>query len=156
MDERFDIGIIGAGTAGFAAAEAAAAAGLRLVIVSGAGDLGGTCILRGCMPAKTLLSSTEKLGDVDAAAGVGVTTERAHVDIPAIIDRKRELVDYFAEDRRHDWSVFRSCAAARDRRPGYHRGGWKADPGRALRARDRLADRPAADPRTDRVGLSNQ
>ena len=106
MDQRFDIGIIGAGTAGFAAAEAAAAAGLRLVIVSGPGDLGGTCILRGCMPAKTLLSSTERLGDVDAAAGVGVRTEHAHVDIPAIINRKRELVDYFAEDRRHDLERF--------------------------------------------------
>jgi pyruvate/2-oxoglutarate dehydrogenase complex dihydrolipoamide dehydrogenase (E3) component len=58
------------------------------------------------MPAKTLLSSTERLGDVDAAAGVGVRTEHAHVDIPAIINRKRELVDYFAEDRRHDLERF--------------------------------------------------
>jgi pyruvate/2-oxoglutarate dehydrogenase complex dihydrolipoamide dehydrogenase (E3) component len=54
------------------------------------------------MPAKTLLASTERLGDVEGAAGVGVETDHAHVDIPAIIDRKRELVDYFAEDRVHD------------------------------------------------------
>src|SRR5664279_2750274 len=91
MDERYDVCVIGAGTAGFAAAEAADAAGLRMILVSGPGDLGGTCILRGCMPAKTLLASTERLGEVDAAAGVGVETEHVHVDIPAIIDRKREL-----------------------------------------------------------------
>jgi pyruvate/2-oxoglutarate dehydrogenase complex dihydrolipoamide dehydrogenase (E3) component len=102
MDERYDVCVIGAGTAGFAAAEAAAANGLRLILVSGPGALGGTCILRGCMPAKTLLASTERLGDVDDAAGVGVETGETHVDIPAIIDRKRELVDYFAQDRMRD------------------------------------------------------
>ncbi len=106
MEERYEVCIIGAGTAGFAAAEAAAAAGRRLVLISGPGDLGGTCILRGCMPAKTLLSSTERLGDVDSAAGVGVDTGPVRVDLPAIINRKRELVDYFSEDRLHELERF--------------------------------------------------
>jgi pyruvate/2-oxoglutarate dehydrogenase complex dihydrolipoamide dehydrogenase (E3) component len=106
MDERYDLCVIGAGTAGFAAAQAADARGLRVIMVSGPGALGGTCILRGCMPAKTLLASTERLGDVDNAAGVGVETGHTRVDIPAIIDRKRELVDYFAEDRVRDLERF--------------------------------------------------
>jgi pyruvate/2-oxoglutarate dehydrogenase complex dihydrolipoamide dehydrogenase (E3) component len=113
MDERYELCIIGAGTAGFAAAEAGAAAGRRVAIVSGPGALGGTCILRGCMPAKTLLSSTERLGEVDSAAAVGVDVERARVDLPAIIERKRELVDYFAQDRLDDLERFpllRGCA----------------------------------------------
>ncbi len=119
MDERYDVCVIGAGTAGFSAAQAADEAGLRAVTISGPGALGGTCILRGCMPAKTLLASTERLGDVDNAAGVGVETDHAHVDIPAIIDRKRELVDYFAADRVRDlerFEVVRGCArfVARD------------------------------------------
>ncbi len=99
MDPRYDLCVIGAGTAGFTAAETARAEGHRVVVVTGPGDLGGTCILRGCMPAKTLLSSTERLGDVTTAGELGVELERAHVDVPAVLKRKRELVDYFAEDR---------------------------------------------------------
>ncbi len=113
MNERYDVCIIGAGTAGFAAAEAARAGGYRLVVVSGPGDLGGTCILRGCMPAKTLLSSTERLGDVDGASAIGVKTGPVHVDVPAIIARKRELVEYFREDRvadLTDYPLVRGCA----------------------------------------------
>ncbi len=98
--------MIGAGTAGFAAAEAARSAGRRLLVISGPGDLGGTCILRGCMPAKTLLSSTERLGDVDSADAVGVRTGAVHVDVPAIIARKRELVEYFTQDRRHELAEY--------------------------------------------------
>ncbi len=107
MEERYDICVIGAGTAGFAAAEAADAAGLRMIMISGPGDLGGTCILRGCMPAKTLLSSTERLGEVENAAAVGVDVAQTRIDVPAIINRKRELVDYFAADRLHDLERFR-------------------------------------------------
>ena len=58
------------------------------------------------MPAKTLLSSTERLGDVENAAALGVRAPEAAVDLPAIVRRKRELVDYFAEDRIRDLSTF--------------------------------------------------
>lgn len=102
MDERYELCVVGAGTAGFAAAEEARARGRSVLVVADAGDLGGMCILRGCMPAKTLLSSTERLGDVEEAATLGIRTQHADVDLPAIVRRKRELVDYFAEDRIHD------------------------------------------------------
>ena len=102
MSEQYDICVIGAGTAGFAAAEAARAAGLRLIMVSGPGDLGGTCILRGCMPAKTLLSSTERLGEVEKSADLGIDAKDVHVDLPAIIKRKRDLIEYFRDDRVHE------------------------------------------------------
>jgi len=119
VDERYELCVIGAGTAGFAAAETARELGRRVVVVSGPGDLGGTCILRGCMPAKTLFSSTERLGQVEDAGGLGVEPERVAVDIPAIIARKRQLVDYFAEDRIAELETFplvRGCArfVARD------------------------------------------
>ena len=54
-EERHELCVIGAGTAGFAAAEAARAQGRDIVLVTGADELGGTCILRGCMPAKAML-----------------------------------------------------------------------------------------------------
>lgn len=105
--------VIGAGTAGFIAAQTARALGKSVLLVSGPGDLGGTCILRGCMPAKTLLSSTERLGNVETAAEVGVTTNAPRVDLRALIARKRELTDYFAEDRVQDLETYplsRGCA----------------------------------------------
>ena len=95
---RYDLCVIGAGSAGVAAAEAARALGKRVLLVAGAGPLGGTCILRGCMPAKTLLNSTERLAEVRNASSVGVRS-RATIDLGAVIARKRDLVAYFAADR---------------------------------------------------------
>lgn len=97
--ERHDLVVIGAGTAGFAAVKAAHEGGRDVLLVTGSDELGGTCILRGCMPAKTLLAAAHAEGEVEKASELGVSTERVHVDLPAIVRRKRALVDYFAEDR---------------------------------------------------------
>ncbi len=102
MDERYDLCVIGAGTAGFTAAQIARERNARVLLVSGPGELGGTCIRRGCMPAKTLLSSTERLGDVAAAERLGVRVAAERVDLRAVVARKRELVNYFAADRQHE------------------------------------------------------
>jgi pyruvate/2-oxoglutarate dehydrogenase complex dihydrolipoamide dehydrogenase (E3) component len=101
-EERHELCVIGAGTAGFVAAEAARAAGRDVVIVTGADELGGTCILRGCMPAKAVLEAAQLEGAVEKANEVGVETGAVRVDLPAIVRRKRALVDYFAGDRVHD------------------------------------------------------
>lgn len=100
--ERHELCVIGAGTAGFTAAEAGRAAGRDLVLITGAEELGGTCILRGCMPAKAILAAVQLEGEIEKAHDVGVETTPVRMDLPAIIRRKRALVDYFAEDRLHD------------------------------------------------------
>lgn len=102
IEERHELCVIGAGTAGFAAAEAARTAGRDVVLVTGDDQLGGTCILRGCMPAKAVLAAAQYEGAVEKAHEVGVETAPIHIDLPAIIRRKRALVDYFAEDRLHE------------------------------------------------------
>jgi pyruvate/2-oxoglutarate dehydrogenase complex dihydrolipoamide dehydrogenase (E3) component len=102
IEERRELCVIGAGTAGFAAAEAARTAGRDVLLVSGDDQLGGTCILRGCMPAKAVLAAAQYEGAVEKAREVGVETRSIHIDLPAIIRRKRALVDYFAEDRLHE------------------------------------------------------
>lgn len=99
MTEQYDLCVIGAGTAGFAAAEQAHEAGRRVILASGRGELGGTCILRGCMPAKALLASSDALKSVDRLHDLGVETTPARINLPAIIARKRTLVDEFAADR---------------------------------------------------------
>ncbi|HEY4441171.1 MAG TPA: NAD(P)/FAD-dependent oxidoreductase [Candidatus Elarobacter sp.] len=105
-EERHELCVIGAGTAGYAAAEAARDAGRDVVMIAGNDELGGTCILRGCMPAKTVLAAAQYEGEVERARSVGVETGQVHVDLPAIIRRKRALVDYFAADRRHELSAY--------------------------------------------------
>jgi pyruvate/2-oxoglutarate dehydrogenase complex dihydrolipoamide dehydrogenase (E3) component len=105
-EERHELCVIGAGTAGFTAAEAARAAGREFVVVTGAEELGGTCILRGCMPAKAILAAAQIEGEVRKAHDVGVDTAPVKMDLPAIIRRKRALVDYFAEDRLHDLAEY--------------------------------------------------
>lgn len=102
MGERYDLCVIGAGTAGFSAAGVARAHNRSVLLVSGHGELGGTCIRRGCMPAKTLLSSTERLGTVAKSDQLGLRVEAERLDLRAVVARKRELVDYFAEDRVHE------------------------------------------------------
>ncbi len=106
LEERHELCVIGAGSAGFAAAEAARERGRDVVVVTGVDELGGTCILRGCMPAKAMLAAAQYEGDVVKARGVGVETSTVHIDLPAIIRRKRALVDYFAEDRIHELSAY--------------------------------------------------
>ena len=51
----FDVAVIGGGSGGYAAARTAAGAGLKTVIIEGGEEVGGLCILRGCMPTKALL-----------------------------------------------------------------------------------------------------
>jgi pyruvate/2-oxoglutarate dehydrogenase complex dihydrolipoamide dehydrogenase (E3) component len=105
-EERRELCVIGAGTAGFAAAEAARAAGRDVVLVTGTEELGGTCILRGCMPAKAVLAAAQAEGAVEKANAIGVETVAVHMDLPAIVRRKRALVDYFAADRLHELAEY--------------------------------------------------
>ena len=57
----YDVAVLGGGSAGYAAARTAAAAGLRTVVIEGGAEVGGLCILRGCMPSKALLYAAEVL-----------------------------------------------------------------------------------------------
>src|SRR5580692_6877068 len=51
----FDVAIIGGGSGGYATARTTANAGLKTVVIEGGKEVGGLCILRGCMPSKALL-----------------------------------------------------------------------------------------------------
>ena len=54
----FDVIVIGGGSAGYAAANSAESKGAKVAIID-KGPLGGLCILRGCMPTKTILRSSD-------------------------------------------------------------------------------------------------
>jgi pyruvate/2-oxoglutarate dehydrogenase complex dihydrolipoamide dehydrogenase (E3) component len=84
--------------AGYAAARTARDAGADVAIVD-QGPLGGLCILRGCMPTKTILRSAEVAALLRRAKEFGLSPVSAQADLSAIVDRKDRLVRKFADYR---------------------------------------------------------
>jgi pyruvate/2-oxoglutarate dehydrogenase complex dihydrolipoamide dehydrogenase (E3) component len=101
---EFDVAILGGGSAGYAAARTAAAAGLKCVVLDGAPDLGGLCILRGCMPTKALLYAAEVLHLARSGATWGIQPGRPRFDFEAVMARKDAVIRDFADYRRRQLS----------------------------------------------------
>jgi pyruvate/2-oxoglutarate dehydrogenase complex dihydrolipoamide dehydrogenase (E3) component len=97
---NYDFVIIGGGSAGYAAARTAAGAGLKTAVIEGGRDVGGLCILRGCMPSKSLIESANRFRAIGHAPEFGLQVENARFDTAKILARKRRLIDEFAEYRR--------------------------------------------------------
>ncbi len=77
----FDLITLGAGSGGVAASRRAALHGAKVAIVEG-GRVGGTCVLRGCVPKKLLMYAAQ-LGDgLAEARGYGWHVPDAHFDMP--------------------------------------------------------------------------
>lgn len=93
-----DIVIIGGGSAGYAAARTARDEGADVGIIDH-GPLGGLCILRGCMPTKTILRSSDVMSLMKRAEEFGLYRVAAKANLSAIIDRKAKLIKEFADDR---------------------------------------------------------
>ncbi len=72
MADAFDLVIIGSGPGGYVAAIRAGQLGLKTAIVEQDKRLGGTCLLRGCIPTKSLLWTAELYAHVLAAAEFGI------------------------------------------------------------------------------------
>ncbi len=94
--KSYDFLVIGGGSAGYAGARTAAALGLKTAVVEGAGELGGLCILRGCMPSKSLLESASRYRAIRNAAEFGLSAGQPGFDAAKIIARKRRLIADFA------------------------------------------------------------
>ena len=76
----FDVAVIGGGSGGYAAARTAANAGLKTVVIEGGQEVGGLCILRGCMPTKAMLYAAEVKHLAERAATWGVRTGKISFD----------------------------------------------------------------------------
>jgi pyruvate/2-oxoglutarate dehydrogenase complex dihydrolipoamide dehydrogenase (E3) component len=97
--DKFDFAVIGGGSAGYAAAAEAARSGLKTVCVEGGKEVGGLCILRGCMPSKTLIESGNRFLTLRRASEFGLSTGKIGFDAKTIIQRKRALIGEFAKFR---------------------------------------------------------
>jgi pyruvate/2-oxoglutarate dehydrogenase complex dihydrolipoamide dehydrogenase (E3) component len=93
---EYDFAVVGGGSAGYGAAATAARLGLRTVVIEGGKELGGLCILRGCMPSKTLLESANRFRTLRRAAEFGLSAGHLAYDATQIVARKRRLIGDFA------------------------------------------------------------
>lgn len=89
---RYDLAVVGAGSAGFSAAITAAEQGAQVALI-GAGTIGGTCVNIGCVPSKALIRAAETLHNARAAARFAGVTAHAEIgDWRATVRQKDELV----------------------------------------------------------------
>jgi pyruvate/2-oxoglutarate dehydrogenase complex dihydrolipoamide dehydrogenase (E3) component len=97
---HFDFVVIGGGSAGYAAARTARDAGLSVAVVEGGREVGGLCILRGCMPTKALIESSHRLHEIRRAREFGLAVTGARALPRAILKRKDALIADFARHRK--------------------------------------------------------
>lgn len=98
-DTHFNFLVLGGGSAGYAAARTAREVVDRVAIVDGSEQLGGLCILRGCMPSKTLIYSAEVLHNAQRGSLFGLHVPDARVDMAKLHRRKVEIIGEFADYR---------------------------------------------------------
>src|SRR5579871_2025828 len=91
-DKVYDVAIVGGGPGGYGAALYAANAGLSVALVE-KDRPGGTCLHRGCIPAKAFLQTAHVARTVAHAAEFGIRTEKAPVDFARAQKRKQGIVE---------------------------------------------------------------
>ena len=91
MGNIYDLAILGAGPAGYTAAERAGQAGLKTVLFNG-GDLGGVCLNEGCIPSKVMLHAAKLYDTVRHADAYGVTVSDARFNLEKLISRRTRIV----------------------------------------------------------------
>lgn len=91
MVEQYDLLVIGGGPGGYVAAIRAAQYGLKTALVED-GQLGGTCLNRGCIPTKTLLHTAQLYRELVEGACIGIHADALRYDLDEMYRRKDEVV----------------------------------------------------------------
>lgn len=92
MSDSFDLIALGAGSGGLAAAKRAASYGARVAIVEG-DRVGGTCVIRGCVPKKLLVYGSQYREYLECAPSFGVKWKDFSQDIGVLLENVRKEVD---------------------------------------------------------------
>lgn len=92
MTQQFDLGIIGAGPAGYTTAFQARAKGLSVVLFE-KDKVGGVCLNRGCIPTKAILHSAELYEEMKTSQDLGITAENLTFDYSKVVNHKDKVVE---------------------------------------------------------------
>jgi dihydrolipoamide dehydrogenase len=92
MADSYELIVLGGGTAGYSCALRAAGLGLRVALVE-KDKVGGTCLHRGCIPAKALLQAAEVAEHAEHAGDFGVKARFDGIDPAAVLAYKQRIVD---------------------------------------------------------------
>ena len=92
MADQFDLIIIGGGPGGYAAAFYGASAGLNVALVE-KDTIGGTCLNRGCIPAKAFLETAAARRHAEHASDFGIAVTVGATDFAVAQARKQKIVD---------------------------------------------------------------
>ena len=94
--ENYRAIVIGTGQGGKPLAGSLARAGWKTAIIEREDKIGGTCVVKGCTPTKTMVASARVAHLARRAADYGVRTSSVAVDMIRVRERKREIVDLFS------------------------------------------------------------
>src|ERR671934_1053838 len=92
MADSFDVVVVGAGTGGYSTALRAAQLGKSVALIERDDRLGGTCLLRGCIPTKALLQSAALLDSVNRSEEWGIKAS-GEPDLEGMRRFKDKIVD---------------------------------------------------------------
>ena len=92
MADKFDLVVIGAGPGGYEAAVEGVQKGMKVALVENR-ELGGTCLNRGCIPAKTILHTAELYHDLQSGPSIGLTAREPVIDMEMVQKRKDEVLE---------------------------------------------------------------
>jgi dihydrolipoamide dehydrogenase len=92
MPDSFDVIVVGSGTGGYSAALRSASLGQKVALVERDQRLGGTCLLRGCIPTKALLQSAAVMDQINRSGEWGITAS-GEPEWPKVLKFKDKVVD---------------------------------------------------------------
>jgi len=148
MDGRYDLVVLGGGTAGLIASLYAARAGARVALVEQAEQPGGDCLFTGCVPSKSLIAAAQLAHEMRSAGRLGLEPVEPRIDFARVMERVQGVIRQVGLPDRADHleaqGVEVSRAFGRFARPGVLDAG-----GRELRFRAAIiatGSRPALPP----------
>lgn len=92
VEQSFDLVVLGAGSGGLAAAKRAARHGASVAIVEG-DRVGGTCVIRGCVPKKLLVYGSQMADHMEEVDSYGVHVSEVSIDSARLLNNVRQEVD---------------------------------------------------------------
>lgn len=96
LRQETEVAIIGGGPGGYIAALRAADLGKEVTLIDERDQLGGVCLLEGCIPSKALISAVELIGAVRNAKQFGLSFSEVNIDLETLRNWSGSVVDKLA------------------------------------------------------------